>query len=138
MDVANHPFIGYFPREQAAALSAAAEIHHFPADTVVFNETDASDSLILVLNGTLSVSKSTFQGRSHNLASVGPGQYCGEFGVYEASPNEDTIRWYRDVLEIFEKHGVSWANWNYKSDQFGFVGLDGGAIDLVKRALELD
>lgn len=61
--------------------------------------------------------------------------YCGEFGVFAAAPDDDTIRWYRDVLEIFGKHGVSWANWNYKSDQFGIVGLDGNPIELMEGAL---
>ena len=64
--------------------------------------------------------------------------YCGEFGVYEAAPEADRIRWYRDMLQIFEKHGVSWANWNYKSDQFGFVGLDGKPIEAVQKAMNLD
>jgi hypothetical protein len=41
------------------------------------------------------------------------------------------------MLEIFEEQGVSWANWNYKSDQFGFVGLDGENIELIHGALAL-
>jgi endoglucanase len=63
--------------------------------------------------------------------------YCGEFGVFSAAPDEDAIRWHRDMLEIFEENGVSWANWNYKSDQFGFVGLDGKPIERVTDALRL-
>ena len=42
------------------------------------------------------------------------------------------------MLEIFDEHGVSWANWNYKSDEFGFVGLDGKPIEAMQRALNLD
>lgn len=61
--------------------------------------------------------------------------YCGEFGVYSAAPDDDTVQWYADMLELFEKHDVSWANWNYKSDQFGFVGLDGEPIDLIREAM---
>jgi len=61
--------------------------------------------------------------------------YCGEFGVFEAAPAADRARWYRDVLAIFDEHGVSWANWNYKSDQFGLVGLDGEPIEAVRDAL---
>lgn len=61
--------------------------------------------------------------------------YCGEFGVFSAAPSEDRAQWYRDMLEIFEEHGVSWANWNYKSDQFGFVGNDGETIESVRDVL---
>jgi hypothetical protein len=39
------------------------------------------------------------------------------------------------MLEIFEEHGVSHANWNYKSDQFGFVGLDGKPIDAIREVM---
>ena len=61
--------------------------------------------------------------------------YCGEFGVYNAAQEPDRSQWYKDMLEIFEEQNVSWANWNYKSDQFGFVGMDGQDIETVKRAL---
>lgn len=57
--------------------------------------------------------------------------YCGEYGVFNAAPTPDRIRWYRDILEIFDENGVSHANWNYKSDQFGFVGLDGQPIEEI-------
>ncbi|MEE4216231.1 MAG: glycoside hydrolase family 5 protein [Xanthomonadales bacterium] len=61
--------------------------------------------------------------------------YCGEYGVFNAAPLEDELRWYRDVLEIFEENGVSHANWNYKSDQFGFVGLNGKPIEPIRDVL---
>lgn len=57
--------------------------------------------------------------------------YCGEFGVFENAPDADSARWYRDMLSILAEHGVSWANWNWKSDQFGLVGLDGKPIPAV-------
>ena len=62
--------------------------------------------------------------------------YCGEFGVFSAAPDDGTVQWFKDMLEIFEEQGVSWANWNYKSDQFGFVGFDGEPIELIKGALK--
>ncbi|MEJ2385735.1 MAG: cellulase family glycosylhydrolase [Xanthomonadales bacterium] len=58
--------------------------------------------------------------------------YCGEFGVFNKAPAPDRERWYRDMLSIFAEHGVSWANWNYKSDQFGLIGLDGEPIPAVR------
>ena len=47
--------------------------------------------------------------------------YCGEFGVIDKAPIEDKLAWYRDMVSIFEKHGIAYANWNYKAGSFGIV-----------------
>lgn len=61
--------------------------------------------------------------------------YCGEYGVFDKAPMADRLRWYTDIIAIFREHNVSSANWNYKSDQFGFVGNDGEPIEVVKSVL---
>lgn len=50
---------------------------------------------------------------------------CGEWGVVSYAPQEDRLRWYEDMRRIFERNGISYANWNYKSDNFGLVNTDG-------------
>lgn len=47
--------------------------------------------------------------------------YCGEFGVISKSPRDAKMAWYRDMVAIFEKHNVAYANWNYKAGSFGIV-----------------
>ena len=47
--------------------------------------------------------------------------YCGEFGVIDQAPTEDALRWYRDTLEVFAEHKVSWSIWSYKGMAFGLV-----------------
>jgi endoglucanase len=47
--------------------------------------------------------------------------YCGEFGVFMEYFPEAKLAWYRDMVAIFEKHHVAYANWNYKSTAFGIV-----------------
>lgn len=47
--------------------------------------------------------------------------YCGEFGVIEKAPTEPRLAWYRDMVSLFEKHGIAYANWNYKAGSFGIV-----------------
>lgn len=47
--------------------------------------------------------------------------YCGEFGVIEKAPPGPRLAWYRDMVAIFEKHGVAYANWNFKAGSFGIV-----------------
>jgi len=51
--------------------------------------------------------------------------YCGEYGVIENAPEADKIRWFNDMISVFNKNGISSANWNYKSDQFGLLKGDG-------------
>lgn len=47
--------------------------------------------------------------------------YCGEFGIIEKAPSGPRLAWYRDMVAIFEKHGIAYANWNYKAGSFGVV-----------------
>lgn len=51
--------------------------------------------------------------------------YCGEFGVVESAPRKDRLRWYRDMVQLFDQHDVAYANWNYKSDNFGIRNMEG-------------
>lgn len=47
--------------------------------------------------------------------------YCGEFGIVQKAPEADRLRWYKDMIQLFEENGIGYANWNYKSDNFGLV-----------------
>lgn len=47
--------------------------------------------------------------------------YCGEFGVIDGSPRDSKLAWYKDLVGIFEKHNIAYANWNYKAGSFGIV-----------------
>jgi len=46
--------------------------------------------------------------------------YCGEWGALPTTPREARMQWYRDVRANLEKHGIAWANWDYKGG-FGIV-----------------
>jgi endoglucanase len=47
--------------------------------------------------------------------------YCGEFGVIDGSPRDSKVRWFKDLMAIFDKHNIAYANWNFKSGSFGIV-----------------
>ena len=51
--------------------------------------------------------------------------YCGEFGIITGPPQEDMLRWYQDMIDLFEENGIGYANWNYKSSSFGLVDGNG-------------
>ncbi|TGV01329.1 glycoside hydrolase family 5 protein [Flavivirga rizhaonensis] len=51
--------------------------------------------------------------------------YCGEFGIISNAPQKETLIWYEDMIKLFEETGIGYANWNYKSDNFGLIHPDG-------------
>ncbi len=42
--------------------------------------------------------------------------YCGEFGCYPTTPMDMRQKWYRDMIDIFDKHDIAYSHWNYKND----------------------
>lgn len=45
--------------------------------------------------------------------------YCGEFGVIDRAPVEDTLRWFKDVDYVFKKNMIGYSVWTYKEKDFG-------------------
>lgn len=56
--------------------------------------------------------------------------YCGEFGCLRTVDQAQRIQWYADMISIFNKHHIGWANWEYKAD-FGIVYNDYNKPDSV-------
>jgi len=54
--------------------------------------------------------------------------YCGEYGVIDQAPAEDSLRWIRDIHDAFEKYGIGRALWNYKEKDFGLIGSHYAAV----------
>lgn len=47
--------------------------------------------------------------------------YCGEFGVMIDAPEKDRMQWYKDMISLFSQNGIGYANWNYRSNNFGLL-----------------
>lgn len=60
--------------------------------------------------------------------------YCGEYGVINCVSPEDTVKWYRCINSVFEKHGIARSAWTYKEMDFGIsdIRLDGVREELLK------
>ena len=41
--------------------------------------------------------------------------------MIDGSPTASKVAWYTDLVAIFEKHNIAYANWNYKTGSFGIV-----------------
>jgi endoglucanase len=61
--------------------------------------------------------------------------YCGEFGVHHAAPDPVRIAWYRDFRGVLARHGIAWANWDYKGS-FGLFDAKGNPTAVVEGLLK--
>jgi endoglucanase len=42
--------------------------------------------------------------------------YCGEYGVYPTIPEDLSLRWYKDICDIFNENNIAYCHWCYKGD----------------------
>ncbi len=61
--------------------------------------------------------------------------YCGEYGVITGAPEADRIRWYNDMISVFNKNNIASANWNYKSGSFGLFDGKGTRNEAMIQAV---
>lgn len=47
--------------------------------------------------------------------------YCGEFGVIDQAPVEDTLRWFEDIMKVFAEYDIHYCLWSYKLMDFGLI-----------------
>ncbi len=47
--------------------------------------------------------------------------YCGEFGVIDQAPVEDSVRWLVDFNKVLCENGIGRAYWSYKEMDFGIT-----------------
>ncbi len=53
---------------------------------------------------------------------LGVALYCGEYGVIDQAPAQDTARWFKDIHKALEKYQIASAIWSYKEMDFGLIG----------------
>lgn len=42
--------------------------------------------------------------------------YCGEYGCLMTVPRESRLKWYADMIAVFDKNNIASANWDYKAE----------------------
>jgi endoglucanase len=47
--------------------------------------------------------------------------YCGEWGCFKALPRDILLKWYTDMVDIFNRYNISRANWDYKGEFAIFI-----------------
>lgn len=56
-----------------------------------------------------------------DLQAQGVKVHIGEFGCYNKVPNDLALRWFADLLALFEEFGWGYSLWNFEGD-FGIAG----------------
>ena len=64
----------------------------------------------------------------------GTALYCGEYGVIDRATPEDTVKWFKVINEVFEKHQIARSAWSYRQMDFGLSDerLDGVRNELIR------
>lgn len=86
MEIQHHPFIVSFSSEHQAHLVQAARTSYFKPQTIIFEEGDPSDTVCLILEGTVNFFKKLPDGREQMISTVQAGSFFGEIGVLTDAP----------------------------------------------------
>src|SRR5690606_1647256 len=122
----HHPDLHPFPTRRSSDLT------HYQAAWTNLKDFEGQVNYPgqIVTNGTLPEEKRIYNLDTlekmmrkpiHLADSLNLPLYCGEFGVINKSPVEAKLAWYRDMVAVFEKNNIAYANWNYKAGSFGIV-----------------
>ena len=88
--------------------------------------------------------KETYFKQWEDLINSGGGAIVGEWGSYNKTPHDVTLRWMKDNLENFKDIGIGWALWNFNAS-FGIINSgredveyeDFNGYDLDREMLDL-
>lgn len=91
-------------------------------------EHKAKDQAAKVLRDMVRLGLGTRENMEKNMAIVaqwsrdnGRRVHIGEYGVIDAAPREDRLRYLRELSETFDKHNIARAMWNYSGSNFSAV-----------------
>lgn len=97
------PLLSSLPREECDGLLQAARVRRCADQEVLFEEGDASDTFVIILEGGLEVIKNMGSDAEMRLAQLGEGDYVGEMSLFlRAQVRSASIRAIGDthVVEI--------------------------------------
>ena len=100
-------FKGFDIRERGSGNAGASNI--IPEERIPFEDSVTSPEYFEELFSTAIAKAEKF----------GSSLYCGEYGCIDIVSPEDTVKWYKAINSVFEKHGIGRAAWNYKAMDFG-------------------
>ena len=60
--------------------------------------------------------------------------YCGEYGMIDVAPADESLKWFKAIHAVFEKYGIGRSVWTYKGLDFGLTDpkYDGNREEIIK------
>jgi putative YpdA family bacillithiol system oxidoreductase len=86
------PLLATVKEEQIRELLLLSKFHRFEPGDVVFQQNDYSESLYMVLDGTVEVALRTPQAEVKTVAAVGAGEFFGEMSLISGNRRSATVR----------------------------------------------
>ena len=86
MKLEEHPFFRESRNEDVAKLAASTHVSHYTAGEKIFNEGNPSDTLCLVLEGSIAFVKETPDGKARTISVAKSGSFFGEVGIFTGAP----------------------------------------------------
>lgn len=92
MKLEDHPFFRESNDQEVAKLAANTRIFRFDAGDQIFEEGSPSDSLCLVLEGSIAFIKELPDGKSRTISITQEGSFFGEVGIFTGATRSLTAR----------------------------------------------
>ena len=84
------PLLARLPEDDLKALASRGRVRRFNAGTTIFHEGDPGDSIYVVVDGRIRMSRLSGSGSEATLALIGPGDCTGELSLFDGRPRSAT------------------------------------------------
>ena len=85
------PLLAGLNEDRLRELDKISVRRKFPRNTILFSKGDESDSLYLIVKGSVQVVINDDKGHEMILNSFGPGEFFGEFALLDGQPRSATV-----------------------------------------------
>lgn len=94
--------LSYLPQTELEVVMNKVKTHHFPAHTRVMGQGEQGNSLFIISTGEVRVTYQTLEGEHKTLATLGAGEFFGEFAFFTGQHRSATVITTRDskILEL--------------------------------------
>jgi CRP-like cAMP-binding protein len=90
LELDKSPLFASLDKASADAIRSAMTTVVYERGWIVFREGEEGDSLFVIADGRLKVSRSSWDGREKVVAVLGPGDFVGELSVFDGGPRPMT------------------------------------------------
>jgi CRP/FNR family cyclic AMP-dependent transcriptional regulator len=84
-------FFQKLSEHELAQITSLSKRHKFNGDHVVFFEGSHSDSLYMIVSGSVKIYQRAQDGREKILCVLGPGEFFGEFSLVDGQPRSASV-----------------------------------------------